>query len=144
MTAHTIFPLDPSGRYAPGSDHNHNLSGALPGRHCPGYRPPINCADESTAFVANPLTTSSTVSARRFSPHSQTTSRARRARRPAGHPPARPASKAFYDQKRAEGKRHNAAVICLARRRRDVILAMLRTRQPYRSTRHTPSLADAA
>ena len=30
--------------------------------------------------------------------------------------------------KRAEGKRHNAAVICLARRRCDVILAMLRSR----------------
>jgi hypothetical protein len=55
-----------------------------------------------------------------------------------------PASKAFYDLKRAEGKRHNAVVICLARRRCDVILAMLRTRQPYRSTRHAPSLADAA
>ena len=55
-----------------------------------------------------------------------------------------PASKAFYDRKRAEGKRHNAALICLARRRCDVILAMLRTRQPYRSTRHAPSLADAA
>lgn len=43
-----------------------------------------------------------------------------------------PDSKAFYDRKRAEGKRHNAAVICLARRRCNVILAMLRTRQPYR------------
>jgi hypothetical protein len=55
-----------------------------------------------------------------------------------------PASKAFYDRKRAEGKRYNAAVICLARRRCDVIVAMLRTRQPYQSTRHAPSLADAA
>lgn len=42
-----------------------------------------------------------------------------------------PASKAFYDRKRAEGKRHNAAVICLARRRCDVILAMLKTRTAY-------------
>ncbi len=42
-----------------------------------------------------------------------------------------PASRAFYDRKRAEGKKHNAAVICLARRRCDVILAMLRLRQPY-------------
>jgi hypothetical protein len=41
-----------------------------------------------------------------------------------------PPSKAFYDRKRAEGKRHNAALICLARRRCDVILAMLRTGQP--------------
>ncbi|WP_370327585.1 transposase [Euzebya sp.] len=40
-----------------------------------------------------------------------------------------PDSKAFYDRKRAEGKRHNAALICLARRRCNVILAMLRTGQ---------------
>jgi transposase len=42
-----------------------------------------------------------------------------------------PESKAFYDRKRAEGKKHNAALICLARRRCDVILAMLRTGQHY-------------
>ncbi len=42
-----------------------------------------------------------------------------------------PDSKAFYDRKRAEGKRHNAAVICLARRRCNVILAMLRTGRSY-------------
>ena len=48
-----------------------------------------------------------------------------------------PASKAFYDRKRTEGKRHNAALICLARRRCDVILAMLRTHQPYQPTRPT-------
>ena len=41
-----------------------------------------------------------------------------------------PASRAFYDRKRAEGRRHNAAVICLARRRCDVILAMLRSSTP--------------
>jgi transposase len=46
-----------------------------------------------------------------------------------------PASKTFYDRKRAEGKRHNAALICLARRRCDVILAMLRTHQPYQPAR---------
>lgn len=45
-----------------------------------------------------------------------------------------PDSKAFYDRKRAEGKKHNAAVICLARRRCDVILAMLRNLEPYRAT----------
>lgn len=44
---------------------------------------------------------------------------------------ADPASKAFYDRKRAEGKKHNAALICLARRRCNVILAMLRDQQPY-------------
>jgi len=54
-----------------------------------------------------------------------------------------PASKAFYDRKRAEGKRHNAALICLARRRCDVILAMLRTCQPYQPAR-PPALACAA
>lgn len=42
-----------------------------------------------------------------------------------------PESKTFYDRKRAEGKKHNAALICLARRRCDVILAMLRDHQPY-------------
>ena len=56
-----------------------------------------------------------------------------------------PDSKAFYDRKRAEGKRHNAAVICLARRRCNVILAMLNTRQPYRAAHHSaPAMADAA
>lgn len=49
-----------------------------------------------------------------------------------------PDSKAFYDRKRAEGKKHNAAVICLARRRCDVILAMLRNLEPYR-TPDTPT-----
>ena len=55
-----------------------------------------------------------------------------------------PASKTFYDRKRTEGKRHNAALICLARRRCDVILAMLRTRQPYQPARTAPDLAGAA
>lgn len=49
-----------------------------------------------------------------------------------------PDSKAYYDRKRAERKKHNAAVICLARRRCDVILAILRTGQPYQ-TGHTPA-----
>jgi transposase len=44
---------------------------------------------------------------------------------------ADPNSRAYYDRKRAEGKKHNAALICLARRRCDVIHAMLRNRQPY-------------
>ena len=55
-----------------------------------------------------------------------------------------PASKAFYDRKRTEGKRHNAALICLARRRCDVILAMLTTGQPYQPTRRHPELAGPA
>ena len=44
---------------------------------------------------------------------------------------ADPISRAHYDRKRAEGKKHNAALICLARRRCDVIHAMLRNHQPY-------------
>jgi transposase len=42
-----------------------------------------------------------------------------------------PASRAFYARKRHEGKRHHQAVIALARRRVDVLHAMLRTRQPF-------------
>ncbi|WP_067837389.1 IS110 family transposase [Nocardia lijiangensis] len=44
-----------------------------------------------------------------------------------------PASRAYYDRKRAEGKKHNAALICLARRRCDVLFAMLKTKQRYRA-----------
>ncbi|MBP2180087.1 IS110 family transposase [Saccharothrix sp. AJ9571] len=43
-----------------------------------------------------------------------------------------PASRTYYDRKRAEGKKHNAALICLARRRCDVLYAMLRTGTHYR------------
>ncbi len=42
-----------------------------------------------------------------------------------------PDSRAYYDRKHAEGKRHNAALICLARRRVDVLYAMLRDHKPY-------------
>jgi transposase len=55
-----------------------------------------------------------------------------------------PDSKAFYDRKRAEGKRHNAALICLARRRCNVILAMLRTQQPYAANHGVVDVAKAA
>ena len=55
-----------------------------------------------------------------------------------------PDSKAFYDRKRAEGKRHNAAVICLARRRCNVILAMLRTQQTYDPSHTVAEVPDAA
>ena len=44
---------------------------------------------------------------------------------------ADPVSRAYYDRKRAQGKRHNAALICLARRRCDVLFAMLRDKVPY-------------
>lgn len=49
------------------------------------------------------------------------------------------ASRAYYDRKRAKGKKHNAALICLARRKTDVLFAMIRDHQPY-----TPSTPAAA
>jgi hypothetical protein len=42
-----------------------------------------------------------------------------------------PASRTYCDRKRAEGKKHNTALICLARRRCDVLYAMLKAKQPY-------------
>lgn len=50
-----------------------------------------------------------------------------------------PTSRAYYDRKRAEGKKHNAALICLARRRCDVLFAMLKTK-----TRYQPPTTQAA
>ncbi|MTB71818.1 IS110 family transposase [Arsenicicoccus sp. MKL-02] len=44
-----------------------------------------------------------------------------------------PTSRAYYDRKRAQGKKHNAALICLARRRCDVIYAMLRDGTLYQA-----------
>jgi transposase len=44
---------------------------------------------------------------------------------------ADPLSRAFYDRKRREGKRHHQAVIALARRRIDVLWALLQTRTPF-------------
>jgi transposase len=54
-----------------------------------------------------------------------------------------PDSAAYYQRKRAEGKKHNAAIICLARRRCDVIHAMLRTGTLYtrRAPRQLPTAA---
>ena len=46
-----------------------------------------------------------------------------------------PDARAYYQRKRAEGKKHNAAVICVARRRCDLILAMLKTATPYQPNR---------
>jgi transposase len=57
-----------------------------------------------------------------------------------------PTCRAYYDRKRAEGKKHNAAVTCLARRRVDVLFAMLRDRVPYQhpvSGQPTPSATAA-
>ncbi|MGF6883932.1 transposase [Nocardia sp. GAS34] len=50
-----------------------------------------------------------------------------------------PASRAYYTRKRSEGKRHNAALICLSRRRCDVLYAMLENKQPYRSPAARPA-----
>jgi transposase len=44
----------------------------------------------------------------------------------------RPDSRAFYDRKRAGGKRHHQAVIALARRRINMLWAILRNREPFR------------
>jgi transposase len=52
-----------------------------------------------------------------------------------------PASRTYYNRKRAEGKRHTQAVIALARRRLNVQWAMLRDHKPYQST--TPNAAAA-
>ena len=41
-------------------------------------------------------------------------------------------SRIYYDRKRAEGKRHTQAVLALARRRSNVLWAMLRDDTPYR------------
>ena len=53
-----------------------------------------------------------------------------------------PASRAYYDRKISEGKRHNQAPLCLARRRCDVLHAMLTNGtlyqpQPTRTTCQT-------
>ena len=52
---------------------------------------------------------------------------------------ADPESRAYYDRKRAEGKRHNAALICLARRKTDVLYAMVRDHRHF-----TPAYPKAA
>jgi transposase len=52
-----------------------------------------------------------------------------------------PASKAFYDRKRAEGKRHSQAVLSLARRRVNVLWAMLRDGQLYEERAPLSALA---
>jgi transposase len=54
-----------------------------------------------------------------------------------------PDARAYYQRKRAEGKKHNAAVICVARRRCNLIHAMLTTATPYDPSR-SKKLAEAA
>jgi transposase len=54
-----------------------------------------------------------------------------------------PNAKAYYQRKRDEGKKHNAAVICVARRRCDLVHAMLTTATAYDPHR-VANLAPAA
>ncbi|RKT51654.1 IS110 family transposase [Saccharothrix australiensis] len=54
-----------------------------------------------------------------------------------------PTSRAYYQRKRDQGKKHNAALICLARRRCDVLFAMLRTKTHYRHPETTSAPAAA-
>jgi hypothetical protein len=53
-----------------------------------------------------------------------------------------PASRAFYERKRAEGKSHKQALIALARRRISTLWAMLRDRTTYQEP--TPTALAAA
>ena len=48
-----------------------------------------------------------------------------------------PASRTYYDRKRAEGKNHPQAVLALARRRLNVLWAMLRDHAPYQTSTAT-------
>ena len=52
-----------------------------------------------------------------------------------------PTARAYYQRKRAQGKRHNAALICVARRRCDLILAILKNKTPYQTPESTPHAA---
>ena len=52
-----------------------------------------------------------------------------------------PESRRFYDRKRAEGKKHTQAVLALARRRVNVLWALLRDNRPYQAS---PPLRAAA
>ncbi|MZE55678.1 IS110 family transposase, partial [Streptomyces sp. SID5770] len=45
-----------------------------------------------------------------------------------------PNSRKFYDRKRAEGKKHVQAVLALARRRVNVLWALIRDRRCYEVT----------
>ena len=58
-----------------------------------------------------------------------------------------PESKQYYDRKRAEGKKHTQAVLALARRRVNVLWALLREDRPYQprpAQPHAPQPLGAA
>ncbi len=47
-----------------------------------------------------------------------------------------PPSRTYYDRKRTEGKSHTQAIICLARRRLNVLWAMIRDETTYEASAH--------
>ena len=49
-------------------------------------------------------------------------------------------SRAYYDRKRAQGKKHTAALICLARRRCDRLHAVLKPEASPNNLSRNPSL----
>ena len=55
--------------------------------------------------------------------------------------PVCPESKRYYQRKRAEGKRHEQALLCLARRRLNVLWAMLRDNTDYHCSPPLPVAA---
>ncbi|MDE0267463.1 MAG: IS110 family transposase [Acidimicrobiaceae bacterium] len=55
-----------------------------------------------------------------------------------------PCARAYYQQKRNQGKRHNAAVICVARKRCNIILTMLKTRTPYQQHHQQKNIKKTA
>lgn len=55
-----------------------------------------------------------------------------------------PASRTYYDRKRSQGKTHTAALLCLARRRTDVLHAMIRTGKTYQAPAPQPDPHQAS
>ena len=55
-----------------------------------------------------------------------------------------PEAKAYYETKRSEGKKHNAAIICTARKRCDLILAMLKNQVQYQPQKQQQQPATLA
>ncbi len=53
-----------------------------------------------------------------------------------------PESRAFYERKRAEGKKHVQAVLALARRRVNVLWALLREDRPYQPRTAPPQAPE--
>jgi hypothetical protein len=54
-----------------------------------------------------------------------------------------PQSRRYYDRKRAEGKNHRSALICLARRRSNVLYSMLDNGTTYQPDRTNTGAALA-